>query len=195
MNKIPIDIVLLPSEEIIEKAIELNQKINSKKIVLGKENSIPHISLCMAVIDETDLEKVTNILNSILEKYSILNLNISKLKVDSLNDNENWVNLKVEKSNKLQSLHEDIINNLRPFLTNNFSKEIFTIPNEINDTTIMWASNYLENSSFNNFSSHISLGIGETEEKNLDINFTSKKIAICKLGNYCSCEKILKIIN
>ena len=52
MPKIAIDVVLLPPEEIMDKAIEINRQLADDPIKLNKENCLPHVSLCMGVVEE-----------------------------------------------------------------------------------------------------------------------------------------------
>ena len=50
MAKIAVDVVLLPSEEMMDKAIEINRELLKRfdnKIILNKENCLPHISLAI----------------------------------------------------------------------------------------------------------------------------------------------------
>jgi len=65
MRKIAIDVALLPSKEMMDKAIEINKELLKKyedKIILDKEKCLPHISLCMGCIDEDRIPEVKQIL-------------------------------------------------------------------------------------------------------------------------------------
>ncbi len=71
MAKIAIDVVLLPSEEMMNKAIEINKELlknNEDKIILDKEKCLPHISLCMGCIEEDKIPEIKNILDEGNEK-------------------------------------------------------------------------------------------------------------------------------
>ena len=60
MNKTAIDVVLLPSEVMMAKAIEINRellKTFDNKIILDIKNCLPHISLCMGVVSNEDIQK------------------------------------------------------------------------------------------------------------------------------------------
>ncbi|MHC4842594.1 MAG: hypothetical protein ACYTEE_02215, partial [Planctomycetota bacterium] len=73
MHKKAIDIVLLPEERITEKAIELNAKLVEKfgpKIVLDKNNCLPHISLAMGCIDDRDMSDISSTLKETIQKMS-----------------------------------------------------------------------------------------------------------------------------
>lgn len=193
MKKIAINIVLLPSEKMMDKAIELNNKLisNSKPVKLNKENCLPHISLCMASVDKDKLSEFKLILDRISKQFTELSLNISKLVVDSISTGEKWSSLKINKTPEVQLLHEEIMNNFKSYISSNIKKEMCYSPNEVNKLTIQWAKGYIQNSAYENFSSHISLGVGEIEEQDLNIQFKGTRIAICHLGNYCTCRKVL----
>ena len=58
MNKIAVDVVLLPSDEMTDRAIRANTELVEKfgsEIVLNKKNCLPHISLAMGCINERDV--------------------------------------------------------------------------------------------------------------------------------------------
>ena len=58
LNKRAVDIVLLPSEEIMDAALQMNQELLlrfGKKIVLNPNNCLPHLSLAMGALREEDL--------------------------------------------------------------------------------------------------------------------------------------------
>ena len=58
MGRKAVDVVLLPSEQMMDKAIEANGELVKRfggKIVLNRENCLPHISLAMGCVDERDI--------------------------------------------------------------------------------------------------------------------------------------------
>ena len=67
MAKIAIDVVLLPSEAMTNKAIEANRRLLDKRIVLDKEGCLPHISLAMGCIEEDEIGEIEGILCEIAE--------------------------------------------------------------------------------------------------------------------------------
>jgi hypothetical protein len=65
-------------------------------------------------------------------------------------------------------------------------------PREVEEVTLYWISNYAnyyEDPSL--FHPHITVGFGETCKFQLPIDFTASKIALCHLGNYCTCRKVI----
>ncbi len=69
-----VDVVLLPTEAMMDKAIEVNAKLVEKfgkKIALNKENCLPHISLAMGCVDERDIAAIGKILQTIAKECSL----------------------------------------------------------------------------------------------------------------------------
>ena len=194
MSKIAIDVVLLPSESMTEKAIEVNQKLlqqYSSKIVLNKENCFPHISLCMGVIDENDIPAVTKILAEIGKQFSALNLTATNLPTHIIPTGDKVADFQIQTTEKLQLLHELIMKKLSQFLTYDVSADMLFVPPAIEEVTFYWIKNYPNKLSFDKYKPHITLGFGEITDIELPIQFTSSKLALCQLGNYCTCKKIL----
>jgi hypothetical protein len=187
MAKIAIDIVLLPPEEIMDQAIEINKKLKDDPIKLNKINCLPHISLCMGLMNENDFEKIKNIILEISKDFFKLNLKINKICNQS-------ISFKISYNQNLQKLHEKIMLKLFPYLTYDAKIENCFSPPKVNEKTLFWINNY-KKTSFENFDPHITLGINDFEEKDLKINLFASKLAICHLGNYCTCRKILYEVN
>ena len=62
---------------------------------------------------------------------------------------------------------------------------------EINDITIDYIKKFPTGSSFENYSPHITVASGDMDIKTESFEFASNEIALCHLGNYCTCRKIL----
>ncbi len=64
-------------------------------------------------------------------------------------------------------------------------------PPMASESTLAWIKNYSEKSSFEKFFPHITIGYGEINDYSFPIKFTASKLALCHLGNHCTCRKIL----
>jgi hypothetical protein len=63
-----INIMLLPSEEMMDNAIKINEeliKYFDRKIVLNKNTCFPHISIARSCIEDKDVSKIEKILKTI----------------------------------------------------------------------------------------------------------------------------------
>ena len=194
MSKIAIDVVLLPSEDMMEKTIKINQKLlqqYSNKIILHKETCLPHISLCMGVIDENDISAISKILTVISKQFSVFNLTAANLYSHTNSNGDKNAGFQIKTTKNLQLLHESIMKKLSKFLTYDVSAEMLFTPPAIEKITFSWIKNYLAKTSFDKYKPHITLGFGQVVDAKLPIKFTSSKLALCQLGNYCTCRKIL----
>jgi 2'-5' RNA ligase len=170
-------------------AISLNKNYPDDPIQLNKENCLPHISLCLGVIEEDKLLEIQNIITEITQNISPLSLTISQIR-------DYHSSLELLPNEKLQQLHEEIMTKLEQYLSYNASTDMFFAPPAVAEKSLFRVQIYREKSSFANYYPHITLLAG-TKLTNQDIqkSFTASKIAVCQLGNYCTCRKILYTTN
>lgn len=194
MGKKAVDVVLLPDEAMTGKAIEANAELVrkfGKKIVLNKKSCLPHISLAMGCIDEKDVVSVKVILQSIAKECSLGDLKVLGEQVSENSAGEKVSAFEVERAEKLQSLHEMVMERLEPYLGRDVTAEEIN-DEEVAETTLSWIKNYREKSSFDKFSPHITIGYGEVSNlPPFPIKFTVSRLALCHLGNHCTCRRVL----
>ncbi len=194
MARKAVDIVLLPTEAMMDKTIEANKELVRKfgrKIVLNKENCLPHISLAMGCAGERDIIAIEKVLKPVAEKSSLPELRVAAVRTTTNSVGEKVSVFEVEKTKELQLLHERVMDELGAYLSYNVTGDMLYRSGEIGESTLLWIKNYREKSSFANFSPHITIGYGETENLSFPIKFTASKLALCHLGNHCTCRKIL----
>ena len=194
MTKIAVDVVLLPSEEMMDKTIEVNRELLKnfdKKIILNKENCLPHISLAMGCIDKEHITDIEKILQDIAKQYSVSKLRVIDIYPGTDSANEQMSAFQIERTKELQLLHRKVMQGLAPYFTYDVTTDMLFSPPGIEKTILLWIKNYPEKSSFENFSPHITIGFGKMDNLSLPIEFTASKLALCRLGNHCTCRKIL----
>jgi 2'-5' RNA ligase len=195
MGKKAVDVVLLPDEAMMEEAIEANAELVKKfgkKIVLNKENCLPHISLAMGCVDEEDIASVERILRSIAKECSLSDLTISGVRSAGNSAGEKVSAFEVEKTEELQLLHKTVMERLAPYLSSDVTSDMVCAEGEIEESTLLWIKNYREKSSFGKFFPHITIGYGELSNfLSFPIKFTASKLALSQLGNHCTCRGIL----
>jgi len=197
MAKIAVDVVLLPPEEVTNQAIEANKgllKQYADRIILDKENCLPHISLAMGCMDEQNIPDIEKILHIIADKY-----NPGLLKVPGINVGTNALGEKVsafevEKTERLLSLHEEVMRRMTPYFSYNVTAEMVLSPPLACESTLLWIKNYPEKSAFENFFPHITIGYGQLDDFPFTAEFTASKLALCHLGNECTCRKVLAAV-
>jgi 2'-5' RNA ligase len=197
MSKIAIDVVLLPDETMLHQAIDISriqsQKFNDK-ILLNEDNCLPHISLAMGAIEENQLDDLEEVLQKIASNFHKFNLVADSYNSETIPSGDIVSELTVKNIPQLQSLHEMIMQNFKPFLMYDISVDMVFSPPAVEEITTYWIENYLDKSSFENFKPHITIGFGAIDDVSVPVDFTASKLAICHLGNYCTCRKILASI-
>jgi len=97
----------------------------------------------------------------------------------------------VGETKELKSLHETIMERLEPYLGRDVTAEEIG-DEEVAETTLLWIKNYREKSSFGKFFPHITIGYGEVSNlPPFPIKFAASKLALCYLGNHCTCRRVL----
>ncbi len=198
MGRIAVDVVLLPDEQMTNRAIELNAELVEKfgrKIVLDKENCLAHISLAMGCIDERDVPAIERVLTVVAERGALGELKIIGIHTSTNLKGETVSVFEVEKTVKLQSLHEKVMEKVQPYFSSVVTTDMIYGNEEVAQTTLEWIRNYREKVSFASFYPHITIGYGESEEQEFPIEFAALKLALCHLGNHCTCGKILSSID
>ena len=198
MAKIAVDVALLPSEEMADKAIAANKELLKQyahKIVLDKENCLPHISLAMGCIDEIDIDETDTILRTIAKESSLGPLNVVGIKTETNQAGEKVSVFEIENTEALQSLHEEVMKRLSLYFSYDVRAEMVLSSEETSQSTLDWIKNYPEKSSFENFFPHITIGYGEIENFPFPLKFEVSKLALCHLGNHCTCKVILASVN
>ncbi|MHC4644686.1 MAG: hypothetical protein ACYTBJ_04240 [Planctomycetota bacterium] len=194
MSRVAIDVVILPDETMTDKAIEANRKLVKQargKIVLNKENCLPHISLAMGCIERTDIGAIETLLKKIAARNPLLPLRALGIRTSTDAVHEKVSAFEVERTNEIQSLHEEVTDRLAPYFSSDVSSDMLYNPAEITDSTLLWIRNYRQESSFENFFPHITIGYGQMPDLPVPIQFTPCRLALCRLGNHCTCRVVL----
>lgn len=197
MGKIAVDVVLLPSQEVMNKAIEVNTRLLKKypdQIILDKECCLPHISLAMGCLDKQDIPTIEKILYTIAGKYNPGQLSIAGISIGISAMGEKVSSFEVKKTDKLQLLHEEVMRRTTPYFSYDVTKEMMLSPPTAGESTLLWIKNYPDKSAFSNFSPHITIGYGQLDEFPFTAEITASKLALCHLGNHCTCRKVLAAV-
>jgi 2'-5' RNA ligase len=196
MAQIAVDVVLIPSEEMTNTAIEANRELlkkNPEKIILDREKCLPHISLAMGCIDQKQNADIEKILQKIAEEFFICSLRIAGVHTHTNITGEKVSVLQIENTNRLQSLHERVMTSMKPYFSYDVTADMVLSDGTISKSTLLWIKNYPAESGYEKFFPHITLGYGEIELESLPARFNVSKIALCHLGNHCTCRKVLAV--
>lgn len=196
MNKIAVDIVLLPPEEIADLAIKLNRELSgteTNKIILGKNEgeAMPHMTLAMGCIEERDLGEIEKILDRVSGGVIIPKLEIYGIDTEKIRGDITVSSLGINKITEIQELHEKISREFKEIFSGEATREMFC--GSVSMEEFSYIDDFSEIASFQKFYPHITIGLGEIQNPPISfpIKFRPAKIAICHLGDYYTCRKIL----
>ena len=194
MAQIAVDVVLIPSDQITNMAIEANKELiqnNPDKIVLDREKCLPHISLAMGCIEQRNIAEIEIILQKIAADSPVGFLNIVNVHTHTNITGEKVSVLQIENTDLLQSLHEEVMTSMKPYFSHNVIADMLLNDGTVGESTLQWINNYPAESGYERFFPHITLGYGEIKLESLQVGFKVSKIALCHLGNHCTCRKVL----
>lgn len=195
MNKIAIDIVLLPPRDVAAQAIAISRKLaetsGNRKTVLDGKQYLPHIPLCMGAVAEDDLAHVPSVLTEITSQFSALRLTISGIKAHDIPTGEQLAVLEVSNHPALQKMQETVMQKLRPFLSyDDVDTSMFVASPPAEPISVKWVRDFGPDSNMA-FYPHLTSGFGTYKDFAFPIIFTADTLAICHLGNYCTCRETL----
>jgi 2'-5' RNA ligase len=197
VKRIAVDVVLLPDPAVAEKAIAINRALverSGSEIVLDAENCLPHVSLAMGCINPKDLDVAGQVLGQIARENSPGPLKIIGVAVITNIKGRKVSSLLIDKTEPLQGLHERIMRDLGPFLTYDVRESMLFGQGPFSDTTLQWIRTFGEKSSLSRFWPHITLGYGEAASIDRPVSFVASALALCHLGNHCTCRKVMTSI-
>jgi len=191
MARIATDVVLLPDDAMMNRAIEINQQIGreySAEIVLDRENCLPHISLAMGCVEQREVDAVGRVLEQIAQEIPLGPLTATGIQNP---EGRKAAVLEIERTEKLQRLHERVMQGMKPFFRHEVKDAMF-YDDIVAQTSVDWVRTYPQEASYEHFSPHITLGYGRARPSfSLPILFDAVGLALCHLGNHCTCRKVL----
>ncbi len=192
MSRIAVDVVLLPEQTMTDLTIAANVQLVAQfgsEIVLNKNDCLPHISLAMGCINCEDIFRIGKVLQ-LLAAIAPKRLKLIGIQKSTDFTGEIVSVLKVHCSDSLQELHEKICEGVKPWFTYDVTEDMIT-GGRPSPSTLQWIRNYPDKSSHSSFSPHITIGYGDLPDRVLPADFAVSHLALCRLGNHCTCAKVL----
>ena len=193
MSRIAVDVVLLPDARVVAEAVRLNIQLVKQfgdKIVLDNKKCLPHISLAMGCIDRGDLPEIEITLRPIAEKYFPEKLSIAGISLTSNAKGQIVSSFVVGKDNQIIQLHEKVMTELKKYFSYDVTEEML-YGQKGAESSLLWVRNFPGKSSFEKFYPHITLGYGRIEETIGAMEFKPISLAVCHLGDHCTCREVL----
>ena len=184
--------VILPPKPIMDLAITWNKMLSVVKdqsIVLDKSLTLPHISLLMGCVSEDGLKKAMELLVRFTSQQSAIPLQITGLQFTA--GSHPVAALDIALTRSLAEFQERLIETLRPVITHDARDTDLFDPPPIAASVLDWINNFIPQQSGSQFWPHITLGHGRPDEQQPAIEFVANRIAMCHMGNHCTCRRVL----
>ena len=198
LSRLAVDVVLLPDETMTNRAIEINRGLITSgrpEMVLGEKDHLPHVSLAMGGIDEADVPSIQERLEDMARKTPVKALQLVGVTSSGNSRGETTCLLEVERTEELQALHEQVMKEMTPFFRYDVS-ETMICDDVATPSTLDWIRTYSEKAGYEHFGPHITVGYGQVPPGlSFPIPFTVTRLALCHLGNHCTCRKILAVVD
>lgn len=195
MKQIAVDIVLLPEQAVSDWAIETNRALvrqGNTEIRLHAQTCLPHVSLAMGVLSSDDIPEMAERLTGAWQEHPVNELESLGIAVIKNHRGRFISSLALKPTACLQQLHEYIMQTAAPYLGhNNVEAHMFSGDDPIAETAIQWVSAYDQKAAFQDFQPHITLGYGTPQVDTYPDTFHPCALALCHLGNHCTCRDIL----
>lgn len=193
MNELlAVDVVLLPPRVVMDNIVNLMDYSSVSPIRLNTHDCLPHISLAMGVLAKADLDKAKLALVSLAAKQKVLPITITETNTHSTPDGLSMRELLISRNEELLQLHQETINTFRSLLRHdNVLINMFVSPPVVADISTHWVKHYYDKRKPADYKPHITLGLGKVTELEQPVNFVAERLALCHLGTYCTCRRIL----
>ena len=197
-NMVNVGIVLLPSEEVSQAAIQLSKDIAvdfKTFFVLGEESCLPHISLYHAAFPERNIPQVKRELTTLTENSSSFPMELPNVSWQE----EGWLDLQAVKSESLVNLHHAVVqafNSLREGSIMALDESAFSSysPEEQNNLKLYGyrhaASLFRPHLTITRLQEgNVTLAVQKLEGTTL--SFLANTLALCQLGEHNTCGELL----
>ncbi|MBT8507642.1 hypothetical protein AZH53_04315 [Methanomicrobiaceae archaeon CYW5] len=197
---IAIDVVLLPPPEVAAAALALNQRLieqtGDRSIVLDPSGCLPHVSLAMRSIPRRTLPSLTAALDRLALSSLPLDLRIAGAVAVTTESGDVVSGINLEKSEPLLILHRSVMAQVNCVPAEECAPGDLSMDagEEIAPFTCNYVNGYADQSAYDRYSPHITLGHGDvTSLEDAAVAQTARfsSLAVCHLGNHCTCREIL----
>lgn len=183
-----IDVAILPPPSISRRAIALSAALprsESLGLLLG-DDVLPHITLTQHFVPGDRVDEIVDRAGSALAGFEPL-----RLKVTGAGRGRSSVWMAVEPTPKLSEMHRLLMERLHDFERTGGTPAAF-VDGDARPGDVEWVAGFRRNSSYEAFTPHITLGHAATLPLVEPVSFEATTIAVCHLGRFCTCRRILR---
>lgn len=152
---------------------------------------LPHISLVQQFSPTTELTVIEQTIADVVSKHPPIDLTLA-----SITASQTTSSLTVTPSPVLDTLHRRLMDQLAIFDVGLGDERAFintdaTPTDAARLRDITWVSQFRTEAAYDAFAPHVTLGVGAIKTAIPKTTFTASVIALCILGRFCTCQKVL----
>jgi hypothetical protein len=200
---IAINVLIEPSEALVDKAIAINQRLRAQApegFALDAAH-VPHLTVLQRYVRRSELDKAITAVADVVSCSAALRETLMATGIyGSTFAGTGMANFRVAPTPVLLGLHEQLIAALAPYVAASGGVGAF-VPEAggpVNESTVAYVRDFVPQSSGGNYRPHVTVGIGEPAaiEKLvaapfMPVRFTVKAVSIYQLGNFGTARRRL----
>lgn len=183
-----LDVAILPPPEVSRRAIELSAALPEAETqgLRLDGNMLPHVTLTQQFIQTADLDVALEHVASMLADCRPLPLSVT-----GPGRGQSSVWMAIERTPALSELHRSLMDVLGPLERSGGTAAAF-VDGDARARDVAWVTDYRRVSAYASFRPHITLGHAATLPRVEPLGFTATTIAVCHLGRFCTCRRVLR---
>ena len=189
---IAIDIAILPPADVSARAIALSAALpadESQGLLLGVD-CLPHITLTQQFVPFQSLDPLLAQLDRLVRNREPVPLRVTGGGKGTRGHTTSSVWMTIERTPALASLHAQMLQAAEPFEVATGDAAAF-FGEDARDRDVRWVREFRRESSVDRFAPHITLGHASEPPMVEPIEFVATTIAVCHLGRFCTCQRII----
>ncbi len=195
---IAVDIALLPDEELTKRCFDENARLLAQQEGphrFDSEQCIPHLTLTMGIIRRESLSVLQGRLTEFTRHDApLLHARLVSRALVPANGNS-VTEYVIDHTPELDALHGRAHDIMSDLIVDEATLDALLQPPESEPITLEWIKYFRSKHSGDAYSPHITLGLGALPRDDESLPFHGSSIALCHLGNYCTCRKVLSSVD
>lgn len=190
VSVLAIDVAILVPDAVGRAAREVSRALSAGRpdALRLDRTHLPHITLAQQFVERSRLPELNEQLDRLLRHEPDLRLRIPAAEI-----NHGTVAFLLDESPDLQRLHESIMDVVEPFESPEGGSDAFEADGEtIRPQDVDWVRNYREDAAYTHYRPHVTLGHGDRTPPVDPIEFRAGRVAVCRLGRFCTCRAIVR---
>lgn len=188
-----IDVALLLPDSLGDVLTTLNQTLEAPPGGFHFDSThLPHLTLVQQFARRRDLDAIADVVDDVARQQAPLALattHVSRAHVSST--------IGVELTPELATLHRRLVERLEPFrdtINSDDPHDAFvTNGHGPRPADVEWVGMFRERSALQRFDPHVTIGVGALATSVGPIPFVATRLAICHLGRFCTCRRVLRV--